>query len=311
MEKLTPRQKLSLASWIVVLCLALGLGYLFNYLSLDSDLNWTRELYLKKVELADTFSGERRMLVFGGSGTHYSIDTNMLEAKLGIPVFNMGLHGGLGLHVILECALFEARDGDIILLVPEHGLLNGKGDGWLSSAFGVAIGKPGIGGVSLEEKSSEILRGGMTSLPTFGKSIWKLLFGAKGRASYMVDDRGNALEFMPGTASPICISNSVSDYNLERLKLFHDKLDARGVTLLFSLPSVLIAKDDDSSLEVMKDRVQHLSWVAPVICDEIYNAKTDSDMFSDSAYHLNNKGRSISSEKLVLELGSALKNNQP
>ena len=43
-----------------------------------------------------------KIILAGGSNLAFGIDSKQLEETLGMPVVNLGLHAGLGLHFILE-----------------------------------------------------------------------------------------------------------------------------------------------------------------------------------------------------------------
>ena len=60
-----------------------------------------------------------RIILIGGSNVAFGIDSELMEARLGMPVINMGIHGGIGESSYLE--VFEQlRSGDIVILMPEY-----------------------------------------------------------------------------------------------------------------------------------------------------------------------------------------------
>ena len=80
---------------------------------------WVREMIAIKKDLAQQYSGRRKMIVAGGSGVIFNVDTRQLGEDLGVPVLNMGLHAGLALKSILDFAGAAAEPGDTIILIPE------------------------------------------------------------------------------------------------------------------------------------------------------------------------------------------------
>jgi hypothetical protein len=66
-----------------------------------------------------------RIIVLGGSNVPFGIRSGLLERELGRPVVNMGLVAGLGLEFMLNEVAGSVREGDWVLLSPEHDLFDG------------------------------------------------------------------------------------------------------------------------------------------------------------------------------------------
>jgi hypothetical protein len=64
-----------------------------------------------------------RMIFVGGSSLIYGLDSPCVEAALDLPVVNSGLHGGLGLRFMLSHVRPYIQPGDILILIPEYGVL--------------------------------------------------------------------------------------------------------------------------------------------------------------------------------------------
>lgn len=73
---------------------------------------------LKERAMAEK-AGQPRLVVLGGSASHYGISARVLEEELGIPSVNLATHAGLA-HYVLERAKGELRPGDHVLLVLEY-----------------------------------------------------------------------------------------------------------------------------------------------------------------------------------------------
>jgi hypothetical protein len=65
-----------------------------------------------------------KLVIIGGSGSAYSIDSKKLEDNLKIPVANMALAYGLGLDFMIEEIAHSINKGDQILIIPEYYLPN-------------------------------------------------------------------------------------------------------------------------------------------------------------------------------------------
>ncbi len=63
---------------------------------------------------------ESKCILVSGSSMHYGIDSKMLEDSLGKKVVNMGIQGSIGLNYMIEEVKPFIKEGDIIILAPEH-----------------------------------------------------------------------------------------------------------------------------------------------------------------------------------------------
>lgn len=59
---------------------------------------------------------EPKIVLASNSNLAFGIDSEMIEQKFGIPVVNLGLHGGLGNAFHERMALFNLRKGDIVVI---------------------------------------------------------------------------------------------------------------------------------------------------------------------------------------------------
>ena len=81
---------------------------------------------IDKHHRADALKDCPRLLLVGGSGTAFGVDSQLLEDSLHLPVVNLAIHADLGLPFILRQVQSVARPGDVVLLIPEY--LLGRGD---------------------------------------------------------------------------------------------------------------------------------------------------------------------------------------
>ncbi|MCC7418387.1 MAG: hypothetical protein IT176_14720 [Acidobacteria bacterium] len=295
------------ATWIAVLGLAWIGAYAFNAAGLDTDVSWTRSVYLQKRAIAASLPPGPRVLVVGGSGVHYGVDALELERELRMPAVNFGLHAGLGLGPILALALDEVRAGDIVVLIPEFGILQDTAGGaWLSGMFAAAVGRPGLGARGAMDTAREIFRAGVVNQNSLGKGVFVGLFGATGRARPVVDARGATAIFLEGTASASKVEGRMSASSRRRVEAFAAAVRARGAHLLAALPWLLVEADDDASLAAAGGYAADLGRIAPVLRDDRMNLKSDRALFSDTSYHLTAASRTIRSRELAAQIRNAL-----
>lgn len=300
---------LKLTSWIAVAVVAWTIGYIYNA-RYGGELSWLRMMYEDKIALAeDKVEAPRRLLITGGSGAHYTINSELMSEKLGIPVLNLGIDGPVGLNVILPSIIDQVRPGDIVLLIPEYLILwseDGLGD--RSAQFGVAIGRPGLGGVPPKQLAQDTLMLGTATLRGVTKSTIDVI--QKGQMTGYYSDGVNAY----GDPAPeddkrrtadwweLPINKPITKHALKRIEQFHQEVEAKGGTLVLSLPWVY-ARTDEKSVENVEKTAEELAKIAPLIYDpESLNMKTDSDLFADTHYHLTPESRTIRSKELVEQL---------
>lgn len=298
---------MTLAKWAAVFVSAWAAGLGFNAAALDTDVSWTKSVYLQKKQIAASLSGEPRLVFVGGSGVHYSVDAAEVERQLGIPSINFGLHAGLGLDPILTLALESVRPGDIVVLIPEYGVLaDPEGSGWLSGMFGASIGRPGVGAFGAMDTAKQLFRAGVVNQMSLGKGVFVGVFGAQGRAKPVVDTRGDTAVFLDGSASPTAVEGHLSSSSRQRLDAFAVEVHARGAQLIVSLPTLLIAPGDGASVTAARDFAKALDRLGPVLSDNDLNLTTDRSLFSDTGYHLNEHARQMRSRELAHQIQAAL-----
>src|ERR1700739_1843921 len=73
-------------------------------------------------------AGNNRLIFVGGSNLNFGINSEEIEKELNLPVVNLGLHAGLGLDFILNEAMSEIKQGDIVVLSIEYELYDSKNE---------------------------------------------------------------------------------------------------------------------------------------------------------------------------------------
>lgn len=301
-------------SWVAVAGFAWGAGYVYN-VYLGGEAHWLKGLYENKVAIAAE-TADPKLIITGGSGAHYTINSDLLSEGLGMPVVNLGIDGPVGLDVILPSVLETVNPGDTVLLIPEYLLLlDEDGYGPKSGLFGVAIGKPGIGGVPAKQLALETFQLGIPSLRWTVKSAVDL--SEEGRLTGYYDgpltERGDPTETKQreGAWWPLKIRESVSPHALKRIEQFKAEVEAKGGKLILSIPWVYGDVNDPRTLKSVQQTADELSIIAPLLVDDkTLNIQTRPDLFADTHYHLKPEGRAVRSEQLVRQLKPLLEETQ-
>ena len=296
---------IKLAPWLIIAGLAWSFGFFYNvyYGGLIGRL---RGMYYNKVALAEQIEGSKRLIIVGGSGAHYTVNSKLMEEELGIPVFNFGLDGNLGLNVIFPTILEQVRSGDIVLIIPEYlMLLDEDGFGDRSAYFAVAIGKPRLGEVPPKQFAQDTFALGVPSLRGMTKSAIDIVKQVEVPDYYAdpITDNGDPTKTWERKSKwwEMTLKNPVTSHSVARIKQFREELEAKGATLVISLP-IIYASKDEKTVKNAEKTAEKLGQIAPLIYDENLNLWTDVNLFADTHYHLKPEGRVIRSQELVKQL---------
>lgn len=295
-------------SWALVAAGFWSVGYIYN-VYIGGYASWLRSMYGIKVALAKEID-QPKIIIAGGSGAHYTINSDVMAEGLGMPVINFGTNGGIGLNVLLPSVLDRVNKGDIMLLIPEYPLLlDDDGLDSLSATFGLMIGRPGLGGVPPKDFIQNTFSLGIPSLRSLVKTGED--FVQEGRLDYYGDPltkRGDATIQLTrqGKWWQLSINSSVTKHNLDSLRQFKKDVEARGGTLVLSLPWIY-GKNDAKTRKNIQKTADALSEIAPTLYDrENLNIQNNSDLFADTHYHLKIPARKLRSQQLVEELRATI-----
>lgn len=296
-------------TWLAVAGLAWGFGYLYN-VHLGGEARWLKDMYQKKIALAQAVD-QPKILVTGGSGAHYTLNSALIEQQVGRPVINLGIDGPVGLDVILPSVLDEVKPGDTVVLVPEYLLLlDDDGFAERSGPFSIAIGRPGLGGIPARQLAQDWLMIGVPSLRGAVKSAMDLV--EQGKLTGYYDDpltpQGDPTveKERVGDWWQQAIKKPVSQHSVDRIRQFKAEVESRGGALILSLPWVY-AEDTGETLDNIQATAEALGEIAPLLYEaDTFNIQTDVSLFADTHYHLNAEGRTLRSQQLADQLQEVL-----
>ena len=303
----------TLIPWFLATGLAWSLGFIYN-VYYGGELSWLRKMYFQKIAIAESVTETPRLLITGGSGAHYTIDSDLIEQELGIPVINLGLDGPIGLDVILPSIIDQVKPGDIVLLVPEYLLLLDRdGIGDRSSSFGIAIGKPGLGGIPVKQFLQDAIALGIPSLRAVAKSVVDVATQGQftGYYSDPVSDKGDPTVVKERQQDwwKLHINQTISPHSADRILQFNQEVEAKGGKLVLSLPWVY-GSNGQRTIKNVKQTAYYLSKIAPTIYDkESLNIQDNVSYFADTHYHLMPEGRKVRAKQLVTELKPIIERN--
>ncbi len=302
----------SLFPWLISAIVFWSAGFAYN-VYFGGLIGWHRKAYNNKVALAGDIKAQRRLILVGGSGVHYTFNAEYMEDELGFPVFNFGLDGQVGLDLILPITLEEIREGDIVLLIPEYlMLLDDVGTGPIAFPFALATNNLDLIEVSQKDFFENTLTLGIPGLNSLVKSGVDLI--TKGHFDDYYSDpltpRGEPTRTFLRQSSwwQMTITRTVSDHSIQVIEEFKKDVENKSATLILSLP-IIYGDNDEETLANVKETAEKLAKIAPIIYDEkTLNIWTSSDLFADTHYHLKPEGRIIRSDQVIEELKSILNN---
>jgi hypothetical protein len=306
-------RSLSILSWLAIAGIAWSTGWFFNT-KFSDEYKWVTALYKQKTAIAANIKAPTRVLLVGGSGTHFGISAQQMEQQLGLPVINLGLHAGLGLDAILGATVTQIRRGDVVVFAPEYGFLgstNGNERGKLAGQFGVEIGDPGVGETDLKEIANKVLLLGSPGLSEVATWLRRLTASSSvpfDPYSQDLSARGDVLQSPQGPPRrPGILREAVSSYSLERITSFQGRVKSAGARLVIELPWFYTKPSPKDIQQVQKTAAQ-FQQIAPVLYNKTdWNLKSEASLFGDTPYHLSEKGRQVRSAALAEQLKSFAK----
>lgn len=268
---------------------------------------------IDKVDRLESIDGPKIVLI-GHSNLAFGIDSELIEEAFGMPVVNMGLHGGLGNVFHESMAKLNVTEGDIYIIC--HGQYWDVG----------TIENRDLAWITIEDhfKLWRILRPEdyipmMRAFPVYLKDCLEL-WAAGGSANLDDDstvyarsafneygdiefaDQGLEYEFQDGDI----LVPSISDDVCERLNELNTYLKERGATMLIAAYPIAeneYTPDPELYETFQSNLAQKLE--APIISnftDYIFDEK----YFYNTAFHLNSEGRKLRTNQLIKDLSNYL-----
>jgi hypothetical protein len=305
---------LQLTPWLIALVVSWSLGFAFNVYH-GGIIGWLRKAYYHKATLASQIQSNRRIILVGGSGMHYSVNAQLMEQELGIPVFNFGLDGKLGLDVIFPLVLSEIRPGDIVLAIPEYLMLeDDDGLGTISTHFAIATNQWDMVDVSAQKWLEDGWMLGIAGLNGLVKSGVDLATKGKFDEYYSdpLTERGEPTKTWKRSSKwwKLAVDKPITPYAIQKIRQFKQDLEAKGAILILSLP-VIYGQDDQKTIQNVTQTKEQLSKIAPTIYDpETLNVWTDVTPFAETHYHLKPEGRIKRTQEIVEQLKPILLKQQ-
>jgi hypothetical protein len=254
-----------------------------------------------------------RIILVGGSNVAFGVDSELLESRFGLPVVNLGLHGGIGESTYKELSGY-IRPGDIILLMPEYVIFSYKG---ILEGEDVALAQ------WMEYDLTRLRFVNPSRFPTLILTVAQIkatrrlasLFadGDLGRGVYIIENFNSHGDFIGQVNAEEPIKKlqndpyfKSGDFYLETYRFFEQfNLDAKakGAVVYFEFPASRVANCRATGMERLEEFYSTLleRTTIPVLTalDEICYPNS---YFFDTNYHLNGVGRRVMTERIIKDL---------
>lgn len=280
------------------------------------------ELYDKYTLLEKT--DQPKIVVIGGSGIAFALDSLLVEEYTGMKTINFGLYATLGTSIMLDLSKVNINRGDIIIIAPETDkqtyslYFNGEAawqalDGNYEMLRNINTDNySSLAGNLLGFFQSKInfFLGGNAPAPSgiYNKSS----FNEKGDIIYPREYNIMALGYDPNKLidlSPEIIDNEFINY----INSYTKYAQKKGASVYFSFPpinksSLVTGTDEESIYEFFLAMADSLD--CPIISN-INDYIIDKEYFYDTNFHLNDSGKILWTAQLISDLNNAMGNTTP
>ena len=285
---------------LAVALLAWLTGLLYT-LHLNPEMRYYAGTYKLKRDWAEKLTREygAKTVVYGGSSCKFGIDGIQLLEEYNLPCVNMGRGAGIGTVVLTMAAIEEVRPGDTLIVALEPGLITdgldltsqalqfsavAKHSEWVRDPI-----KPAVG-VSLAEFGLSLRPGGHHFFTMLGK-----LARGGDLYRYSVEEMNPSgfchtpvrLPFVGPPRHGVLIPEQSKEF----FRTLRNWCDANQVRIAYSLPWAYV--DESQEEEFRKENLDFLKQmmdIMPVLKDEKLGAHSVREEFSDTFWHLDEKG---------------------
>lgn len=297
----------------------MGLLILITYIVIWAIPTRSDLVYASLLDKHALLAGEHspRLIFIGGSGIAMGLDSELLETELGLPVINMGVNAGFGLHYMLEEVEPYLHSGDVVVIIPEYEHFFGKlleGDQNLLWALRI---RP----ASIRQLTWEQFEQALPGLPAFFQQRVREIVQRRpdpiyNRAAFNSHgDFVNHLSLPTKEIQPYAIvpGENVQTVPLNRNALaqladFQARAEANGVTVVMIYPAIAenfwhyqsnhVVIGELHDFIVKQQIIQGISLPTDYVLPERY--------FFDTVYHLSGEGRQLRSQRVAETLRTAL-----
>lgn len=270
-------------------------------------LNYQASLIDKNERLCSL--DEAKIVLVGNSNWAFGVDSQKLEEAMGMPVVNMGMHGGIGNPFNEQAAVQNIHEGDIVIIsysnFADGDIIKNPGPAWITIENHPALWKY----IRLKDWPSMI-----KAYPTYLKDcldLWsqgignmdsgteysRLQFNEYGdniydRPALIISDEELAEAHIP----------EIGDETIDRLNKLNQTLQEKGATLLvtpYPTPVTSYTPPVEEYVAFSDQIEERLDF--PLI-GRYEDYRMDKNLFYNTYLHLNNEGKQLRTQMLIDDL---------
>lgn len=279
-------------------------GYL-NHIMPQYDGEYTSAL-VDKVKRLETIE-EPKIVLLGNSNLSFGMDSAMLEESMGMPVVNMGLHGGVGNAFHEEMAKLNVHEGDIYILChtdfADNDTIGDPTLTWLVIENHYFLWKllrpkdiiPMIKAFPNYLKKSLNLYISNTGNQDFGGEYSRSGFNDYGDVGILREE--NIVVFDAPINPP-----SINDTTINRINKLNKWLNERGATLLIAAYPIAEGNMTADTSEFVNFQEELSSKLDCAVISNYTDYMFDYSYFYDTYFHLTSKGAALRTQQLIADL---------
>ena len=307
----------NIAILLLIISLCCSVFSIFGFTVVGSQYKYNYQAsIIDKVNRLESIN-EPKIILVGNSNLAFGIDSEMIEEATGMPVVNLGLHGGLGNAFHEQIAKYNINKGDLVIVC--HSSFSDTDN----------IGDASLAWITIDNniKFMKLLR--IKDYPTMMKAYPNyfkktLFFWVKHNGNWETDgcySRSAFNKYGDIMVKPISEQidpdeffsqpdNLVPDYKVskkcvKRLNQYNEYIKSKGATLLVAGYPIAygkyspFTKDDFNNLNIeLQNKLD---------CDVISDY-TDYfypyEYFYDSVFHLNREGTTVRTKQLIEDINN-------
>lgn len=298
-------------------CLVMaGLTAIFCFwIVMPQYLNNYQASLIDKNERLCSIEGSKIVLV-GNSNLAFGIDSRAIEEAFGMPVVNMGMHGGVGNPFNEQAALQNVCPGDIVILsysnFNDGDVIRNQELAWITIENHPDLWKY----IRLKDWPEMI-----KAYPTYLKDCLDLW--SQGTGNLDSGDEYSRLRFneygdniydrpvlVPETDFSEVHIPEIGDATINRINALNAQLEEKGATLLMTAYPTAICEytPPREEYEAFSDTIEELLDCPLISRYEDY--MMDKELFYNTYLHLNNEGVQVRTQMLIADLQKYLEKKE-
>lgn len=309
------RSPLALLSKFMVMSVLIVFSYLallFACLDIKSDSYLAAYLDKKKLVIE---TQSPKMVFIGGSNLAFGLDSARISQAFGLPVVNMGLHGGLGLKFMLDQVKPYLKKNDVVVVIPEYEHF--VGDFFYGDKDLIEVVRLTHNWLPLLEMPAIQLGNNVLKL---NSCIFKYSLDGSRLTTDPIYARNSFNSYGDVTAHLLlpnekfsrnykAIANDINQTSIKYLRNFIVTNGEHGITTFMLYPSLEMSNYQRQVPIITK--IEKALRLKGIMASSPQDFLYDDNLFFDTGYHLNRKGRQMNTENIIRIIKASLMGSAP